>query len=130
MVASLHTTVSIESGSDDAAGLQKMADHVARQLRDLGAMTRVVLAVNGHPPGLVEGTWKGSGKLRVFEKLCWICSMKSPRSRRLRSTSTGHLPVRLTQATCLNRCNSISAFLGARCVGAGCANDPGRAWQQ
>lgn len=66
VIQSLHDVVNIESGSDDTAGLRKMADHIARQLRSMGATTRVIPATNGKPPGLVEGTWKGTGKLHVM----------------------------------------------------------------
>lgn len=66
VIQSLHDMVNIESGSDDVAGLQKMADYTAKRLRDMGATTRMIPATNGHPPGLVEGTWKGTGKLRVM----------------------------------------------------------------
>jgi glutamate carboxypeptidase len=66
VVQSLSDMVMIESGSDDAAGLQKMAAYCEGRLKALGATTRIVPAAHGKPPGLVEGVFRGNGKLRVM----------------------------------------------------------------
>jgi glutamate carboxypeptidase len=65
VIRALQDVVSIESGSDDPSGLQKLADYYAQKLRAMGATTRTVAATNGTAPGVLEGTWKGTGKLRV-----------------------------------------------------------------
>jgi glutamate carboxypeptidase len=66
VIESLHAMVGIESGSDDAAGLEKMAQYVSKRLKTLGATVKRLPAANGHPPGLVEGTFKGDGQLRIM----------------------------------------------------------------
>lgn len=66
VIQSLDDMVTIESGSDDTAGLRKMAAYCEGQLKALGATTRIVPAANGKPPGLVEGIFHGNGKLRVM----------------------------------------------------------------
>lgn len=66
VIRSLHRMVEIESGSDDPAGLAKMADYATAQLAALGATTTRIAATNGKPPGLVEGVLKGSGRLRIM----------------------------------------------------------------
>lgn len=65
VIQSLHDMVTIESGSDDHAGLAKMAKYCEDRLRALGAKVEIVPATNGKPPGLVRGTFAGSGKLRI-----------------------------------------------------------------
>lgn len=65
VVESLRDMVALESGSDDAAGLEKMAAYVEGRLRRLGATVERVPATNGQPPGIVKGTFDGNGKLRV-----------------------------------------------------------------
>lgn len=65
VIRSLHDMVRIESGSDDVEGLQALAEYTAGQLRELGADVERVPATNGRPPGLVKGTFKGTGKLRI-----------------------------------------------------------------
>jgi len=65
VIQSLGDMVAIESGSDDTAGLQKMAAYCESRLKALGATTRVVPAAHGKPPGLVEGVFHGKGQLRV-----------------------------------------------------------------
>jgi len=66
LIQSLEEMVTIESGSDDTSGLQKMAAYCEGRLKALGATTRIVSAANGNPPGLVEGVFHGNGKLRVM----------------------------------------------------------------
>lgn len=66
VIQSLGDMVKIESGSDDAAGLQKIAAYCEDRLKALGATTRIVPATHGNPPGLVEGVFQGNGKLRVM----------------------------------------------------------------
>jgi len=66
VIQSLGDMVAIESGSDDAAGLRKMAAYCEGHLKALGAATRIVPSTHGKPPGLVEGVLRGNGKLRVM----------------------------------------------------------------
>jgi glutamate carboxypeptidase len=66
VIQSLHDMVAIESGSDDSAGLDRIADYCESRLRALGAKVERVPAENGKPPGLVEGTFSGNGKLRIM----------------------------------------------------------------
>lgn len=66
VIQSLDDMVKIESGSDDPAGLQRIAAYCEGQLKALGATTRIVSATHGKPPGLVEGVFQGNGKLRVM----------------------------------------------------------------
>lgn len=66
VIESLQHMVEIESGSDDPAGLDKMAEYVTAQLKALGATTTRIPATNGKPPGLVEGVLKGDGTLRIM----------------------------------------------------------------
>lgn len=66
VMQSLQRMVEIESGSDDAAGLGKMADYATAQLKALGAAVTRIPATDRKPPGLVEGVFKGSGKLRIM----------------------------------------------------------------
>lgn len=66
VIQSLRDMVAIESGSNDAAGLDKMAHYCERRLGALGASTEVVPSTNGKPPGLVKGVFTGTGKLRVM----------------------------------------------------------------
>ncbi|MBS0432117.1 MAG: M20/M25/M40 family metallo-hydrolase [Proteobacteria bacterium] len=66
VIQSLHDMVTIESGSDDHAGLAKMAKYCEDRLRALGAKVEVVPAANGKPPGLVKGIFTGTGKLRIM----------------------------------------------------------------
>jgi len=66
VIQSLRDMVNIESGSDDAAGLERMADYATTQLKALGATVTRIPATNGKPPGSVEGVFKGSGKLRIM----------------------------------------------------------------
>src|SRR6185312_16555888 len=47
VIQSLHDMVQIESGSDDSAGLQTLADYSAGRLRALGAKVEMVPASNG-----------------------------------------------------------------------------------
>lgn len=66
VIQSLQDMVTIESGSDDEAGLAKMAKYCEDRLRALGATVEIVPATNGRPPGVVKGTFTGSGKLRIM----------------------------------------------------------------
>ena len=61
VIESLREMVLIESGSQDAAGLTRMADHVEGRLRALGARTERLPAGVG-PGEMVKGTFTGSGK--------------------------------------------------------------------
>jgi glutamate carboxypeptidase len=65
VIQSLEDMVKIESGSDDAEGVTKIADYAAKHLRQLGATTSMLPATNGQPPGLVEGVFHGTGTLRI-----------------------------------------------------------------
>lgn len=65
VIQSLHEMVQIESGSDDTAGVQRLAGYSADRLRALGASVEMVPATHGRPPGLVKGVFQGSGKLRI-----------------------------------------------------------------
>src|SRR5690625_6000880 len=53
VIQSLHDMVTIESGSGDVAGLEKMAQYVSKRLKALGATVKRLPATNGEPPGLV-----------------------------------------------------------------------------
>lgn len=66
LIQSLHDMVSIESGSDDTTGVEKMAEYTTSRLRALGAETEVVPSTNGKPPGMVKGAFRGTGKLRLM----------------------------------------------------------------
>lgn len=66
VIQSLRDMVTIESGSDDTAGLERMAKSCEDRLRALGAKTEIVPAADGKPPGLVKGTFTGTGKLRIL----------------------------------------------------------------
>jgi len=61
VIDSLREMVLIESGSQDAAGLKRMADYVDGRLRALGASTERLPAGVG-PGEMVKGTFTGSGK--------------------------------------------------------------------
>ena len=61
VIESLREMVLIESGSQDAAGLKRMADYVDGRLRALGASTERLPAGVG-PGEMVKGTFTGSGK--------------------------------------------------------------------
>lgn len=65
VIQSLQDMVGIESGSDDASGLAKMADYTAGRLRAAGAATELLPGANGKPAKLVKGVFSGDGKLRV-----------------------------------------------------------------
>jgi len=65
VIASLEDMVRIESGSDDVEGVTKIAAYASERLRALGASVQRVPATNGQAPGLVQGTFRGSGKLRI-----------------------------------------------------------------
>ncbi|WHZ18630.1 MAG: Glutamate carboxypeptidase [Rhodanobacteraceae bacterium] len=66
VIQSLHDMVTIESGSDDTAGLAQMTQYCEDRLRALGAATRLIPSADGKPTHLVEGVFKGNGKLRVM----------------------------------------------------------------
>ena len=66
VIQSLHDMVAIESGSEDKAGLAAMAKYCEDRLRELGATVEIVPAGNGKPPGLVKGTFSGTGTLRIM----------------------------------------------------------------
>lgn len=66
VIQALQDMVQIESGSDDAPGLAQMVKYCENRLRAVGATVETVPAGNGRPPGLVKGTLKGTGKLRVM----------------------------------------------------------------
>jgi glutamate carboxypeptidase len=61
VIESLREMVLIESGSQDAAGLKRMADYVDARLRALGASTERLPAGVG-PGEMVKGVFTGSGK--------------------------------------------------------------------
>lgn len=61
VIDSLRDMVLIESGSQDAAGLKRMADYVEGRLRALGARTERLPADAG-PGEMVKGVFTGSGK--------------------------------------------------------------------
>lgn len=65
LIQSLKDMVEIESGSDDIAGLEKMARYSEEKLLALGAETQRIPATNDMPPGLVKGVFKGAGSLKV-----------------------------------------------------------------
>lgn len=65
VIQALDHMVHIESGSDDARGLEKMSAYVQGRLRALGAKVDVVAATPGKAPGLVRGSFAGDGKLRI-----------------------------------------------------------------
>lgn len=61
VIESLREMVLIESGSQDATGLKRMADYVDGRLRALGAVTERLPAGVG-PGEMVKGVFTGSGK--------------------------------------------------------------------
>lgn len=65
VIQSLHDMVNIESGSNDTAGVEKMAGYCEGRLRALGATTRLIPRTDGGPTQMVEGVFNGSGKLRI-----------------------------------------------------------------
>ncbi|WP_019140059.1 M20/M25/M40 family metallo-hydrolase [Noviherbaspirillum massiliense] len=65
VIRSLQHMVSIESGSNDAAGLQSMADYVEIRLRALGAKVDRRKGTTG-PAEIITGTFSGSGTRRVM----------------------------------------------------------------
>ncbi len=66
VIRSLQEMVAIESGSDDVAGLSRIATYLEDRLKKLGAQTQRIASTNGQPPGLVKGEFKGTGKLRIM----------------------------------------------------------------
>lgn len=66
VIQSLHDMVNIESGSDDTAGLEQITKYCEGRLHALGAKTEILPSTNGQAPGLVKGTFTGTGKLRIM----------------------------------------------------------------
>lgn len=66
VIATLRDLVTIESGSNDPQGLERMANYARAALEKLGAEVVTLAAANGTPPGLVKATFHGSGKLRIL----------------------------------------------------------------
>ena len=62
---SLRTMVSIESGTMDAPGLSRIADHLQERLSTLGARVER-LKVNGSKGDVLIGRYTGSGKRRLM----------------------------------------------------------------
>ncbi len=65
VIASLKDMVLIESGSNDAAGLAKMADYVEARLQALGARTERIAPARG-PGSMVKGSFSGSGTRKLM----------------------------------------------------------------
>jgi glutamate carboxypeptidase len=65
VIASLKDMVTIESGSNDAAGLEKMAAYTAHRLAALGAEVESRKAQNG-PSRIVIGRFSGNGSKRIM----------------------------------------------------------------
>ncbi|MBK4735439.1 M20/M25/M40 family metallo-hydrolase [Noviherbaspirillum pedocola] len=65
LIASLKDMVMIESGSNDAAGLAKMAAYTEKRLQALGAQTETRKAGEG-PGSIVIGRFTGTGKGRIM----------------------------------------------------------------
>jgi glutamate carboxypeptidase len=65
MLSSLEQMVNIESGSNDPAGLARMADYVERRLQALGARTERLAPAQGESRA-VKGTLTGSGSKRLM----------------------------------------------------------------
>ncbi|MGO4280656.1 M20/M25/M40 family metallo-hydrolase [Cupriavidus sp. RAF20_2] len=65
VVQSLKEMVSIESGSHDVEGLNRMAAYTEKRLKALGASVERVPAAQGHGP-IVKGTLEGTGKGRIM----------------------------------------------------------------
>lgn len=65
VIRSLGDMVAIDSGSDDAAGLRRMADYVERRLQALDARTER-LRPKADAPEMVKGTLTGNGRLRAM----------------------------------------------------------------
>ncbi len=61
VVQSLKEMVSIESGSHDVDGLNRMAAYTEKRLKALGASVERVPAAQGHGP-IVKGTLEGTGR--------------------------------------------------------------------
>ncbi len=66
VVESLKAMTAIESGSADAAGLEKMAAWTAERLAALGGTVERLSRSDGGPGVLVKGSFQGDGKLRVM----------------------------------------------------------------
>ncbi len=62
---SLKEMVSIESGSHDVEGLNRMAAYTEKRLKALGASVERVPAAQGHGP-IVKGTLEGTGRGRIL----------------------------------------------------------------
>lgn len=65
LIASLKDMVMTESGSNDAAGLAKMASYTEKRLAGLGAQTEVRKAQNA-PGRIVIGRFAGNGSKRIM----------------------------------------------------------------
>ncbi|AND67879.1 hypothetical protein ATSB10_04250 [Dyella thiooxydans] len=65
VIATLHDLVSIESGSTDRAGLDRIAGYLAQRLRRLGAQVdRMPITLGG--ADMVRGVFRGKGRLRAL----------------------------------------------------------------
>lgn len=65
VIATLHDLVSIESGSTDRAGLDRIAGYLAERLRRLGAQVdRIPTAPGG--ADMVRGVFRGKGRLKAL----------------------------------------------------------------
>jgi glutamate carboxypeptidase len=65
VIATLHDLVSIESGSADRAGLEKIATYLSDRLRNLGARVDRVPSASGGAD-LVRGVFEGQGALKAM----------------------------------------------------------------
>lgn len=66
VIGTLETLVKIESGSADRAGLEKIAAYLGDRLRALGATVQTIPSATEGGVGLVQGTLKGKGTLRIM----------------------------------------------------------------
>lgn len=66
VIRALEDMVGTDSGSDNIAGLDTMADYAAGRLHALGAATELIPSADGRPTKLVKGVLTGSGTLRIL----------------------------------------------------------------